>query len=353
MNRGYSLEYAEHRLLYRHAFGTAHGTRSGTEAVFIRLAWQDAVGYGEASLPPYVDETTSSVIEALKTYDHQSLTPNYLKHNSAALEGSEWHGAPAAQAALTMALLDLKSKLSGRSVTELLGSVIEPKTGTNTSVTLGLGAIKDIPLRLSQLPESDLIKVKLGGSEDLEMLRAVQACDSRPLFLDANQGWTSLAQALNVLKAVSPGRLAGLEQPFSKEAWPLQAELQKQLGVTIYGDESIQGIGDIEKAVGHFGGVNIKLMKCGGLDRALAMIKRSQELGLKVMLGCMSESSLGCAAMAQLQSYADVADLDGPWLIGNDPFSGLHLEPGRLWVEGNSGFGVVPALSLNWIPIGA
>lgn len=352
MSEGCSLEYATYKLMYRQAFGTAHGIRDGTEAVFVRIGSYGSYGYGEATLPPYVTETPGSVISTLLSTDNQHDIACYLKQDRVASKSLDWAGSPAARAALTMALMDLKSRLAGCSVAEHLG-VSKPAQRTATSITLGLGPISDIPLRISELPQSDLIKVKLGGTDDIATLEAVQACDSRALLLDANQGWNSISDAQRILNAVIPGRLIGLEQPFGKDAWDLHAKLQTQLEVPIYGDESIQGIGDMHKAVGHFQGVNIKLMKCGGLDRALEMIRKAEELGLKVMLGCMSESSLGCAAMAQLQPYAEIADLDGPWLIGNDPFQGLHLEPGGLWTDGSTGIGVVPALSLDWTHIGA
>lgn len=353
MSKGFSIGYASYKLLYRQAFGTAHGSRHGTEAVFVRIEFEGSTGYGEATLPPYVDETPASVIGTLSFIDIQSVITNYLNQGISSFQGWDQHVPPAARAAITTAVLDLQSKRSGRSVADLLGLSPKHSDRTATSVTLGIGSIADIPYRISQLPHSDLIKVKLGGTEDIATVKAVQACDQRPMLLDANQGWNSVADALRVLETVGPGRLAGLEQPFAKDAWALHAQLQTQLDVPIHGDESIQDISDMETAVGHFQGVNIKLMKCGGLDRALAMIYRAKDLDLKVMLGCMSESSLGCAAMAQLQSYADIADLDGPWLIGNDPFGGLHLEPGGLWTDSSSGFGVDLIAHLDWTPIGA
>ncbi len=352
MSKRISLEYASYKLMYRQAFGTAHGTRNGTDAVFLRLEYRGAMGYGEATLPPYVHETQASVIAQLLSFDCQQYTARYLEQSHNTFEDLEWTGSPAARAAFTMALMDLKSRLAGISVAELLG-IPKQLQRTATSVTLGLGAIRDIPRRLSELPQSDLIKVKLGGTEDRATIEAVQASDERRLLLDANQGWHSISDAQRVLDAVIPGRLFGLEQPFQKDAWELHAKLQEQLDVPIYGDESIQGIADMEKAGGSFQGVNIKLMKCGGLDRAVDMIHKANELGLKVMLGCMSESSLGCAAMAELQQFATIADLDGPWLIGNDPFGGLHLKPGGLWTDGSSGFGVDQVLSLDWHPLGA
>jgi len=222
-------------------------------------------------------------------------------------------------------------------------------------VTLGHSLLNHISLKLSEMPRSSCLKVKLGSLADKATLKAVKELDQRPLFLDANQGWTSVVQALDAIAIAGEGDVVGLEQPFAKERWDLHAELRNVTAVPIYGDESIQGVADLERATEAFDGVNLKLMKCGGLDSAAAMAKRARELGLKVMLGSMSESSLGCGAMAQLAGSADLLDLDGPWLIKNDPFQGLRMEDGRLLIEGTTGVGIElrSGAQLNWIHIGA
>ena len=146
-------------------------------------------------------------------------------------------------------------------------------------------------------------------------------------------------------------RLVGLEQPFAVKDEGIQAELQRELHVCIYGDESIWGSADLERASGTFGGVNIKLMKCGGLDKAKAMADRAAELGMKVMLGCMSESSLGCTAMAHLAGAADLLDLDGPLLIRNDPFDGMIMKNGKLVMPEGPGIGANLTAELEFKPI--
>ena len=222
-------------------------------------------------------------------------------------------------------------------------------------MTLGHSRLDEIPAKLRELPPSDILKVKLGADQDLEILNAVLRADERPLFLDANQGWTTVAQALAAVDLVGRDRLAGLEQPFAKDRFDLHKELMHQGVARLFADESMQDLRDLERVSAAFSGVNIKLMKCGGLDRAVELIERARELGLGVMLGSMSESSLGCGAMAQLGRFADLIDLDGPWLISNDPFTGLTLEDGRLAHEEVSGIGVRlrTEASLDWRPIGA
>jgi L-alanine-DL-glutamate epimerase-like enolase superfamily enzyme len=276
----------------------------------------------------------------------------YVKQRFDQVDGN-LSAAPAARAALGTAVLDYLSRVAGLSLGKYLAPGMAPKSMVATSVTLGHGPIGDIEQRLSELPASNLIKIKLGGTDDIATLKAVQAIDGRPLLLDANQGWKSVEEALRILEAVAPGRLHGMEQPFGKDHWDLHADLQAVLEVPVFGDESIQGMGDLKRAVGVFGGVNIKLMKCGGLDVALRMAEHARELGLQVMLGCMSESTLGCAAMAQLQPFAQILDLDGPWLLRNDPFGGLSMSAEGLCTSDQLGSGAYLVTELDWHPFGA
>ena len=222
-------------------------------------------------------------------------------------------------------------------------------------VTLGHSELGDIAKKLIELPKTALLKVKLGSADDENTLRLVKSLDDRPMFLDANQGWGSVDQALKAIDVAGEYRVIGMEQPFAKERWDLHRDLRNVIRIPVYGDESIQDMADLDRSPEAFDGVNLKLMKCGGLDSALAMVQRARDLGLKVLLGSMSESSLGCGAMAHLAGVADLVDLDGPWLIKNDPFEGLGLVGGNLVPKGAVGVGVQPrsGSELDWTPIGA
>jgi L-alanine-DL-glutamate epimerase-like enolase superfamily enzyme len=142
-----------------------------------------------------------------------------------------------------------------------------------------------------------------------------------------------------------------MEQPFTEDDLDRHQELSTSGKVTVYADESIQDMAQLEARHAAFGGVNLKLMKCGGLDRAKAMAKCARELDLKVMLGSMSESSLGCTVMGHLAGMADIVDLDGPWLIANDPFRGIGMEQGRLRLPEGAGWAVDPVVELPWIEL--
>lgn len=340
---------ARYRLRFKHPFGTAHGLRDGTDSVFVRLRRNGAVGYGEATLPPYLDETQQSVHEELERY--------WLKFGkevgtaAGPLSPKEELSAPA-RAALQMAhTMLIYNEIDGHN--ESRNSIPVRRSTATCMVTLGHTEVERIALKLKELPTAPILKVKLGAANDHEVLRAVCELDPRELFLDANQGWTSVRQALAAIVLVGTERVVGIEQPFAKDRWDLHAALASESPVPIYGDESIQGPDDLERAPEAFGGVNLKLMKCGGLDVAEAMAERARELGLKVMLGSMSESTLGCGAMASLQHLADLADLDGPWLISNDPFEGLEMQQGRLVVDGLERIRLKQPSLLDFNPIGA
>jgi len=220
-------------------------------------------------------------------------------------------------------------------------------------MTVGSGAVEEIPMKLKDTLLANAIKVKLGSPSDKVAIMRIKALDDRMLFLDANQGLRSVSDVLERIQWAVEDRVLGIEQPFPKDREDLHAELLESTSIPVYGDESIQAMADLEAKAVSFSGVNIKLMKCGGLDRVEAMIDRARALGLKVMLGSMSESSLGCTAMAFLAGRADVVDLDGPWLMKNDPFRGMTMHQGKLVLPDGPGFGVTLKEELNWTPFGA
>ncbi|HRF80439.1 MAG TPA: enolase C-terminal domain-like protein, partial [Flavobacteriales bacterium] len=319
----------------------------GTDSVFVRLTNGERVAYGEATLPPYLKETQHTV--------HEELVSFWLNMKRGRLE-SNWGDATQtlsspARAAFQMAY----NGLNNRDISSKESSDDNGSARGLAMVTVGMGQVDDIALKLSELPFSPVLKVKLGSSNDLLTIEMIKRLDNRKIFLDANQGWSSVDHALRVIEAAGPAHVIGLEQPFPKDRWDLHQELKSRTDVPIYADESIQGPADLERAPEVFDGVNLKLMKCGGLDIAEQMAERARELGLRVMLGSMSESSLGCGTMALLADRADLLDLDGPWLIKNDPFTGLRMEQGKLVLGGSGPNGVElrEPSPLEFITIGA
>jgi len=343
------ISYCPFRLLFRHPFATSHGVREGTDSIFIRLEEEGFTGYGEVTLPPYLKEKPEDVIALL----HQ-LASLRIADSSALLkvldDGAVFGvGSPGCRAGVHTALIDLLGKKAKRTAREILDL---PDRGTAiTLVTVGITPLAELEQRLRELPQSGALKVKVGLTGSMAMLNRIMELDGRPLFLDANQGLAQVDEALE-LAALVGDRLVGLEQPFSTGMDTLQRSLQERIGTCVYGDESIQNEADIELQKGNFKGLNIKLMKCGGLDRAMKMAERGKALGMQVMLGSMSESSLGCTALAQLAGQAQVLDLDGPWLIKNDPFTGITMEQGNIRVPDGPGIGARLTVDLGFAPAG-
>lgn len=344
----FRISYAPYRLLFKHPFETTHGVREGTDSIFIRLEENGVTGYGEVTLPPYLKEKPNEVLERLQGTAVAGLKS--LGELEAYLNDPKaWNDhQQGCRAGLQMALIDLEGKKRQQAVCQLLMSVNAKPF--RTLMTIGITPVWQVAEQLQQLPKSDFLKVKMHGTGSISMLREVLKNDERPVFIDGNQGMESVQDVLEVCQ-VAGERLVGLEQPFSVNDAKRQVDLQRELPVCVYGDESIWGMADLEKAAGTFGGVNIKLMKCGGLDKAKAMTDRAAELGLKVMLGCMSESSLGCTAMAHLAGAADLLDLDGPQLIKNDPFEGMMMQHGKLVMPDRLGIGAILKADLEFKPI--
>ncbi len=345
-----TLSYCPYRLRFTHPFGTAHGLRDGTDSVIIRAEQDGYIGYGEVTLPPYLHEQVPQVLERLRSF-HQPA-----HHTAAGLlvaldELVDPGRHPGLRAGLHCALLDVLGRIAGRTVRDLMGiaAVREPVT----LVTLGIGPVETLGQKLTGLPLSGALKVKLGDAGSVKRIQAITSLDNRMLFLDGNQGASSVDEALGWIRAAGKDRVLGVEQPFSVERDPWNLELAEHGGVTVYADESVQDLDDLQVRSRFFGGVNLKLMKCGGLDRALVMADEAARAGSDLMLGSMSESSLGCTAMAQLAGRADVVDLDGPWWLANDPFTGITMQDGRLILPDGPGFGTTLRAPLDFSPIGA
>lgn len=346
----FNLAYCTYRLLFKHPFATAHGLREGTDTLFVRAEENGVVGYGEVTLPPYVKETIAATIERLESVSRK--LPAHPGQLFTQLNGlPEAQDAPAFRAGLSTALMDLISKHRQWPVRKLLEieGVEEPITLT----TIGMCSADEAMERLAELPRSTGLKLKVGDPQSAERVARIVGHDDRRVMLDGNQGFKTMLDAADIAKSVGLDRLIGFEQPFEVTTDAMNDWLADEMEVAVFADESIQDRADLGAKYAHFSGVNLKLMKCGGLDLAKAMADKARQLGMQVMLGSMSESSLGCSAMAQLAPEADIVDLDGPWLIKNDPFKGIEMVGGLIRLPDTPGMGAKLVADLQFIPFGA
>ncbi len=291
-----AITICPYRLLFKHPFGTSHGLRDGTDALFVRLEEDGVLGYGEVTLPPYVKETVPGAMDRLRILAGQGPW-SARKLGEALADHRFLEDMPALRAGLQMAYFDHLSNISKTPVYQLLNANI-PVCHLPV-MTLGICPPNEVLEKLQELPPTGAFKLKVGDDRAAERLGSVLKHTSAKVLLDGNQGMVSVSSAVELIERIPAERLIGFEQPFDTGRDPDSRELAKRTGAVVFADESLQDEADMDRVARAFGGVNIKLMKCGGLDRAFRLAERARELGLKVMLGSMSESELGCTAMAR------------------------------------------------------
>lgn len=336
--------YALYNLAFKHPFGISHSTRTHTPVVYLRLEHNGQFGYGEAALPPYLEETQESVIACFRlALPLLQGTPEEALAHFKRIDGFA-PGNAAAKAALDIALHDLLAKNKNVPVWQLLGA--EEPLPKETSVTIGIGDLSLIESKVKELKKFTLLKVKLGNGNDREIVKAIRRYTDKPLAVDVNQGWQTKEHALEMIAWLNDINVVYVEQPLAKENLDDMRWLKGRSPLPLLADESFQRLADLEKIAGCFSGINLKLMKCGGLAEGKLILEKARALGLKVNIGCMSESNCGIAAAAQLMHGADWIDLDGPMLISNDPFAGLNFGKGLLHPASDPGLGVTAKTSV-------
>ncbi len=333
------LSLYPYQLKFKFPFRITHGIRTHTDVVYVKLQHQNLVAWGEAALPPYLNETQKSVAEFLTDFT-KDISSDSIEAWFEKLIPVETN--LSAKAALDMALWSLKAQLENKSIEELLG--IEPKNFPLGTYTIGLCDIEEMKLKIDEATKHgfSVFKLKLNGENDEEVIRNFRKFSDKPFAVDINQGWENVNETIDRISWLKKQGCILVEQPFPKDALAEMKLLKEKSVLPLYADESCQRLSDLEKVSESFHGVNIKLMKCGGITEAHQMIVKARELGLSVLVGCMSESSVGCTAAAQLTPLADYADLDGPYLISNDPFEGMKIESGRIKTETLVSKGIIP-----------
>jgi L-alanine-DL-glutamate epimerase-like enolase superfamily enzyme len=246
----------------------------------------------------------------------------------------------AARAALDMALHDWIGKRFGLPTWRWLG--LDRTQVPVSCVTLGMAEAAEMERKLAEVADFPHIKVKLGSPGDVENLRRIRAAYRGRLQVDANAAW-SPADAVRVLRSIEPLDIALVEQPVARGDLDGLRWVRDRVGIPVYADEAVHRLADVAAVAGRADGINIKLMKCGGIREGLRMIHAAHAHGLKIMLGSMVETSLALSAAAQLAPLADELDLDGHWLLARDPFDGAPGDRGRIALSDRPGLGVVPA----------
>ena len=296
-------------------------------------------GLGETAPAKFYGETVETVQRALEIFDP------FLDGNLDAIQAimneleSVMRGNYAAKSAIDMALHDRLGKVLGVPLYRLWG--LDPNETPCTSFTIGLDEPEMMQQKVREASEYPILKVKLGTSHDLEIIRTLREVTDKPIYVDANTAWTP-KEAVRKIRELVPYGIELIEQPTHPDDLEGLKFVREHSELPIIADESVKRATDIPALVGCVDGVNIKLVKCGGLLEAMRIIHVARAHGLQIMIGCMIESSLGITAAAHLTPLVDYADLDGHLLIANDPYSGVRLEAGKLILPNLPGIGVIP-----------
>lgn len=337
-----ALSWEPYELQLRHTFTVSSYSRSTTPDVQVRIDYDGFTGWGEASMPPYLGHTVESVCESLSRIDLARFSDPFQIEDILAYIDSLGGIAPPAKAAVDIALHDLYGKLLAQPLWRIWG--LNPAKTPHTTFTIGIDTPEVVREKTKEAAgKFSILKVKVGQSpeKDHAMIEAVRSVTDVPLAVDANQGWADKFDALGEIYWLQDHGVVMVEQPMPKNRIQDTAWLRERVDLPIFADESVHGVKDIARLRGAFDGINIKLMKCGGLAEARKMIAVARSYGMKVMLGCMTETSCAVTAAAQISPGVDFADLDGNLLISNDRFRGVTLDRnGRLILPDGPGLGL-------------
>ena len=335
-----NLSFAPYELKLKHAFNLARSQRTTTPDVQVEIEYDGVVGYGEASMPPYLGESVESVTKFLSSLDLSQFSDPFRIEDIRQYIDSVAPNNRAAKASVDIALHDLTGKLMGQPWYKIWG--LNPDNCPNTSYTISYNADpKEMAAEISETAPFKVVKVKMGLGHDKEVVEALRKQNPDvPICVDANQGWTDREKALDMCHWLAERNCLFVEQPMPKEMIEETAWLRERSPLPLIADEFLQRLPDVKRASEAYDGINIKLMKSTGMHEAYQMATLARALGMKVMLGCMTETSCAVTAAAQLAPLVDWADLDGNLLITNDRFDGIKIVDGKVTIPDRPGIGV-------------
>jgi L-alanine-DL-glutamate epimerase-like enolase superfamily enzyme len=315
------------QLELRHTFRIAHGARTHQPSLIVELSDGVLSGYGEATATSYYGQSLDqmqAILEGLRSKIETS--PWERAEDFWEMMRPDLENHPFVQCALDVAAHDLAARKAGKPLYAHWG--LQPKDLPLTNYTIGIASIEEMVVKMREMPWP-VYKIKLGTDHDFEIIRALRQHTDAVFRVDANCAWTA-QQTIDLAPGLKELGVEFIEQPMPPGSDEDMERVKRESVLPVIADESCQREGDIEKCATRFHGVNIKLMKCGGLTPALRMIRQARKLCLKVMVGCMTESSVGIAAIAHLLPMLDYVDMDGALLLKNEPAEGVRIEYGAV-----------------------
>ena len=336
-----NLSFFPYELKLRHAFNLARYSRTTTPDVQVQLEYDGIIGYGEASMPPYLGESVESVTKFLSSLDLTQFNDPFKIEDILTYVDNVAPNNRAAKASVDIALHDLLGKIMGQPWYKIWG--YNPEKTPVTSFTIGIDEEKVVRQKVEEARPYKLIKVKMGLDKDQETINIIrEMMPDVPICVDVNQGWNSKEHALEMCHWLNERNCVFVEQPFDKTWIDETAWLRERSPLPIIADEAFQRLSDVVRFKGVYDGINIKLMKSTGLYEAHKMVTLARALDMKVMIGCMTETSCAVTAAANLSPVVDFADLDGNLLIANDRFDGMTVENGKITLHDRPGLGILP-----------
>lgn len=331
------LNYYKYNLKFKHPFTISKGTKTHQPTLIIELEHFGIKGYGEAPAISYYNITVDDMIADLEKYKTIIEKFNFTEPER------YWHFLhhllpknPFLVCALDIAAWDIFGKMARKPLYELWRG--NPENNPITDYTIGIDTIEKMIDKVDEKPWP-IYKIKVGTPQDVEIVKQIRNKTDALLRVDANAGWT-LDAALHIIPLLEDLDVEFIEQPLAKDNWNEMKTLFNKSTLPLIADESCVFQNDVEKCVGHFQGINIKLTKCSGITPALEMIKSARSLNLKIMVGSMNESTVGSAAIAHLLPFIDYVDMDGPLLLEDDVAKGINYNFGEIIYSGKPGLGV-------------
>ncbi|HNY15048.1 MAG TPA: dipeptide epimerase [Bacteroidales bacterium] len=333
------LRYIPYELQLKHVFTLASGSRKTTPVVLTEIEYDGIKGYGEASMPPYLGESHESVLKFLGQVKLDQFSNPFLMEDILGYVDNIMPGNHAAKASVDIALHDLVGKLMDQPWYRIWG--LDPAKTPDTSFTIGIDTPEVVKQKTLEAEPFNVLKIKLGVGDDRMMVSTIREISSKPVCVDVNQGWKDRNYALEMAHWLKERNVMFLEQPMPKEMIDDIAWLTENSPLPVIADEAVQTADDLLKIKGVYSGVNIKLMKCGGMNGAVKMAHLARIMGMKIMIGCMTETSCAVSAAAQLSPLATWADLDGNLLISNDVYEGMLIKNGKVTLNERPGIGIM------------
>ena len=332
------ISYNPFELNLKHPFTIAKFSRTSTPIMLMEISHEGYTGFGEASMVPYMGENIESAMAFMAKVDLSWLKAPFDFDELIAYLDSIAPGNPNIKAAVDIALHDLRGKMEQKPCFQYFSS--DPANMPPTSYTLGIDTPEVLLQKIKEGENCHIIKVKLGRDNDKDLINTIRSASDKPLYVDANQGWTDRQQGLDMVCWLHEQGVVLIEQPMAKDDPDSNAWITERSPIAIVGDESVQRFADVEKAQGVYHAINMKLMKSAGMHEGYRMIMKAKELGLKTMIGCMSETSCGTLAAAALAPLCDWADLDGPFLTSNNPYNDPDFKDGKWVLSDLAGLGL-------------